>query len=810
MQKKGVKKREFNMIFWVVLLIIAIGLIIGGLFYYYSKSSVPIDESEGVPNETEKTVVEMNETEPVNETANQTTKPPAKTPIGGGGGGGGGTTTITPACTPYTCESDYLGQCGEFSDNCGGTIVCGCEDGFECLEGSCVELINCTVDSNCTYLNGTCGLGFCNLTNNLCGVSYNLTTDVCNINVSECDAIEYCSGSSLTCPSDANLSDGTNCSAGVCFDGVCTSGGGPVCGNGHIEGEGCDDNNTVNGDGCDENCSVEDDWVCSGEPSVCEQNIPVCNNSIIEEGEECDDGNNDNSDGCDPTCLIEPGWVCSGEPSVCEIISSEYECLELTDPNSVNVLSENADCVKVMAENVTLDCDGFTISNNGSFDGVYSRNNNYTVIKNCEIINAYHGINLQSSKNNELVNVIVKSSEKGVYLHYVNDSYLKGVNASNNFEGIDLLYSNNNYLEDMNSQDNDRWGIYLHTSSNNELVGVEANKNKDNGVFLHRGSENNSIKKVVASNNEKKGVYLYHSNNNSLTNVRSNENNQEGMYLRNSSNNILTNMDLSHNQGYGCILVSHSDDNLISDVISLDNGISWSGYYTFEGLRVMYSDRNVISDVNFEGVRFAYSEGNVLDGARINRIGLYISNSKGNFVNNTRVINAGKNSTTLFVSDNNTITNFTSFNNQSYQQETGIYFFRSKGNFLEGAELRGAVKGVYLKESDENTLKDVELRGNLNGTLIFDSDNNNLISVNSTNNNDTGLFVNLSVGNSIVSSRFCNNKVLDVYCGVGQSDFSENTCEGGCASDSCSYSCSGFGSLNPWGRIVEWLKNLLF
>jgi cysteine-rich repeat protein len=35
-------------------------------------------------------------------------------------------------------------------------------------------------------------------------------------------------------------------------------------------GEGCDDGNTASGDGCSSSCSVEDNYACSGQPSVCQ------------------------------------------------------------------------------------------------------------------------------------------------------------------------------------------------------------------------------------------------------------------------------------------------------------------------------------------------------------------------------------------------------------------------------------------------------------------------------------------------------------------------------------------------------------
>jgi len=41
-------------------------------------------------------------------------------------------------------------------------------------------------------------------------------------------------------------------------------------------GEQCDDDNTESGDGCSETCTAELDYVCTGEPSVCEEHGFTC------------------------------------------------------------------------------------------------------------------------------------------------------------------------------------------------------------------------------------------------------------------------------------------------------------------------------------------------------------------------------------------------------------------------------------------------------------------------------------------------------------------------------------------------------
>jgi hypothetical protein len=186
----------------------------------------------------------------INQTSTKTNQSGNRTTTTGGGGGGGS------SCTAKTC-SDYSGQCGSLDNGCRGAITCDCDSESECISGSCTKIAECTSDINCTYLNGTCGLGFCNLTLQKCGVNYNQTTDICRVsqgicditercsgslldcpidlfnlstvickeNASDCDAVDYCSGNAAGCV-DQNKSDGASCNGGlwICNSGKCISG----------------------------------------------------------------------------------------------------------------------------------------------------------------------------------------------------------------------------------------------------------------------------------------------------------------------------------------------------------------------------------------------------------------------------------------------------------------------------------------------------------------------------------------------------------------------------------------------------------
>ncbi|MFH2009088.1 MAG: DUF4215 domain-containing protein [bacterium] len=126
---------------------------------------------------------------------------------------------------------------------------------------------------------------------------------------------------------DGNTAAGDGCSAGCLEETGWTCDASPVgcsevCGDGtrvgvELQATGCDDGNTADNDGCDSTCQLEHGYVCNG--TSCG---PVCGDGIVAGGsqaEPCDDGNIFNNDGCNSLCTsVEANYMCSGEPSVCE------------------------------------------------------------------------------------------------------------------------------------------------------------------------------------------------------------------------------------------------------------------------------------------------------------------------------------------------------------------------------------------------------------------------------------------------------------------------------------------------------------
>ncbi len=224
---------------------------------YFSDTPEENNETNTTQNLIPITNITNNQTPPTTKQTTNTTKTTTTTGGGGESTGGGSTSSIgwdDTSCTPNRdCDYYYnLNQCGtSLSNSCENILNCNACPTGECVNGRCIELSDCTTDSDCINLTGVCGTGLCNTTIEQCYIEFNSTTDVCREG-GECDMTEYCSGA-VDCPTDIKESDGTACTGGTCEEGVCKF----VCANDYkcdSAGSFCDGNMpytcTMMADGC--------------------------------------------------------------------------------------------------------------------------------------------------------------------------------------------------------------------------------------------------------------------------------------------------------------------------------------------------------------------------------------------------------------------------------------------------------------------------------------------------------------------------------------------------------------------------------
>lgn len=337
--------------------------------------------------------------------------------------------------------------------------------------------------------------------------------------------------------------------------------------------------------------------------------------------------------------------------------------ISATDINSCQTLSSSgtytltqnvtsADtCFTIGANDIVLDCQGYTINYASSSAG-YGINNSdgydNIVIKNCKFnpvtsVTLTHNIYFKDTNNLTIYNNSLHVKKYGSQPINVQNSV--SVNVSNNYflmtgstgcYGVYFVSTNNSVIHSntINSTGGGgngygNYGIYLSNSKNISIY--ENNITTTNGASLS-GSH---------------GIYLTSSQNNSIfnNNITTTYTSSYGIYLYSSSNyNNLSNnlIKTSENYGYG-IMSSGSHYNLIKE-----NQINTTGTYGYAINIRETSNYNVI-------------DGNIIRGGTAYMVGIYISSANHNVITNNTHIGGGSSSAGILMeaATNTTITNNT-------------------------------------------------------------------------------------------------------------------------------------------------------
>ncbi len=192
-------------------------------------------------------------------------------------------------------------------------------------------------------------------------------------------------------------------------------------------------------------------------------------------------------------------------------------CSVLNDDNKEYVLTKNltssSTCIKIDADNVVLNGDGFTLTGNNKREesGVYVKSNSNIEIKNIEINNFYTGIEVESSSDIEVKNVEIHNSKNAVHFTAVTSSLINEINAQSSNIGVLLTTSSNNKI--LNSlMENNEVGIKLAVSSDNIVKNNKIMHNTNYGILLDSSSYNRIINDILDDN--KKGIKMEQSLNN--------------------------------------------------------------------------------------------------------------------------------------------------------------------------------------------------------------------------------------------------------------------------------------------------------
>ncbi|MBN2121520.1 right-handed parallel beta-helix repeat-containing protein, partial [Candidatus Micrarchaeota archaeon] len=431
--------------------------------------------------------------------------------------------------------------------------------------------------------------------------------------------------------------------------------------------------------------------------------------------------------------------ACSNNLTIREPVSGITSCIQINSSGNYTLSSNlvgapinvsgvtdvTRACVVISASNVTLNCNGRTITNNGTLDAAGILINGSTTmeypnvtISNCPGVSLYErGIYLHRTRYDELRNVSANGSVYGVYTHYSSNLTIRNAIAYNNTYGIYLYASPGNNVSNASAYNN-TYGIYLYSSSSNRLFNATVS-NSTYGVYSYSSSYN-SISNSTFRNSTSYGVYLYSSSNrNNVTNSafygnyrgiapttsswNTFENNTiygagvYGIYAYSGSNyNIMRGNTVANHTSYSIIIYTNCNYNLVTN-----NSVSaGAGSVYLSGAIGTNVTNNTFSGATTYGV-YAYNSNNsrIINNSISGALrGVYVS-SPYLTVSNNSISNATQYGIYLYGSYSN-VTGNRIYNNTQY----GIYQTSSNNHIISGNNITSnGIGGIYLASTASTT-----------------------------------------------------------------------------------------------------------
>ncbi|MDD5171461.1 MAG: right-handed parallel beta-helix repeat-containing protein, partial [Candidatus ainarchaeum sp.] len=215
-------------------------------------------------------------------------------------------------------------------------------------------------------------------------------------------------------------------------------------------------------------------------------------------------------------------------------------------------------CIVVASPDVSLDCNGHTITNNGTDNsyGIFvnaSANSNVTV-KNCQIKNNYtYGVGVFGTSSNPAGNVtiqdidVIESYYYAFYAFRAVNVTIDGSNAYNNSvagfylnEVNDSMLYNNSAYNISNTRFLDSYGIYMLNSNLNTVVENTATI-CGYGIYVEGGGNNNLTANLASQSDD--GFRIISSPYNNLTSNNATNCSSNGFYMLGSDyTNVISNI----------------------------------------------------------------------------------------------------------------------------------------------------------------------------------------------------------------------------------------------------------------------------
>ena len=387
-------------------------------------------------------------------------------------------------------------------------------------------------------------------------------------------------------------------------------------------------------------------------------------------------GNGNNCDSC-PNCL-EPRSTCGTITKSTQLTSD---------------LVNDSTCITFGADNITLDCQGHSISwccsgYPGSYSAIYAEGRKNIGVRNC-VIKGYPGS--------------ISGYSHAIYLKSTSDSSVNN-NTMYNFtfsSGIDypgvILLENSprNVISNNTLYNHTSIPIYLVSSQNNSIQDNIMYNGTSGSVTIGDESDGNSILRNTIRNSNG-GISLLSSSYNRMES-NSISNNKRGIYLQSwsNSNMILSNRisNVSDPYGEGAVGLVDSSNNTVRN-----NTIYNTTFYGINILDASYKNfifNNTITKT-FTGINMSTSAGlcnNTISNTTISNTtyGVYLDTPYNASVVNSTITNNVYGIYSSYAMSNSLVRN----NNISSNTNTGVYIKESDLNFSLNTVTLNGQYGVF-------------------------------------------------------------------------------------------------------------------
>ena len=373
-------------------------------------------------------------------------------------------------------------------------------------------------------------------------------------------------------------------------------------------------------------------------------------------------------------------------------------------PNDASGLPTGSNvCVKITASNLVFDCNGYSITNNGTSAaigialkgsltnvtvkdcpmvsgysyGLYTYNSNSSTFRNLTISNSsYDGIGIDSSANNVFANITI-------------------FNSSN--DGIDVYGDSNNFTNNI-VYGSKYYGIFVNSNLNRFAGNSLFQNGVDSGysqLTLNSGSNNTLLSNTVFNNTNGAGIFVYTKFNNVVNNTLYND--QYGMVFAYGANNSVYNNTACNNTVDGFYVSSpEANDTFVNNTgcSNLGNGFEFVG---------------ILSDENFSN-NIAWNNTN--DGFH-----LYLTSGNSTFFNDTAFSNHQEG----FYA--NTVSNHTFISDIAYNNtDSGFYLIYSTNLAFADAKSSSNARGIAIMDLvNATSFANTTLFNNSNYDLYLES-----------------------------------------------------------------------------------------